>query len=305
MKNYGLKVKIAIWMAFIFLLGIFLFSFVAPAFRGDIQVQPDYFLGPIRVHMYSWTFFAALVAGFFWVRKNADKFGISRAAAENIVLVNVIAGFFGARIHHVLSAWNFYSQNLVLIPQVWHGGLGIYGGVIGGIFATWIYCRVKKISFLSVADLLAPALVLGQAIGRWGNFFNKEAYGLPTQLPWKMFIDAPFRLSPFLDDQFFHPTFLYESLWAVAVFLILVRIFRKGYLSSSKDLKARAGTVSGSVFASYLILYSLGRFFIEALRADVTLFYGVPANQILALGLMIAGILILARTFWRKKLEYF
>lgn len=292
---------------------IFVSFFVAPVFRGDIIIQADYFVGPIRIHIYSWTFFAAVVAGFFWVRKNAVKFGISKSVAENLVFVNVVAGFVGARVHHVLSAWDFYSKNLILIPQVWQGGLGIYGGVIAGICATWVYCRIKRIDFLSVADLLAPALVLGQAIGRWGNFFNQEAYGVPTELPWKMFVDAQFRFAPYLEGQFFHPTFLYESIWAVVVFAILARLTRSRppLVTLASSPTNRSGTSKseeergGKIFASYLILYSLGRFFIEALRADSTLFFNVPANQILALALTIVGLLIFVRSTWQRKEDFF
>jgi len=282
-----MKKKFAITFSVI-ISAVFVFLFVLPAFRGDVIVQADYFLGPIRIHVYSWTFFAAVVVGFFWVRKKAERFGLSVGQAENLVLINVIAGFIGARIHHIISAWDYYSQNLRLIPQVWHGGLGIYGGVIGGILATWVYCWVRKINFFTVADLLAPALVLGQVIGRWGNFFNQEAFGTPTELPWKMFVDLDHRFAPYLDFQFFHPTFLYESIWAIVVFLVLVRLMA---VRGEKGVKGEMGV--GTIFAWYLILYSLGRFFIEGLRADVTLFLGIPANQIIALVLAMIGVSIL------------
>jgi len=284
-----------------FLTIAFAFLFLVPAFRGEILLYPDYYLGPLRIHMYSLTFFIAVVAGFFWVRKNAENFGINKAVAENLVFVNVIAGFLGARVHHILSAWDFYSANLILIPQIWRGGLGIYGGIVGGILATWIYCRVKKIDFFAVADLCAPALVLGQAIGRWGNFFNQEAYGLPTALPWKMFVTEQYRLTSFTDEKFFHPIFLYESLWALGVFLVLAYISKIIIPKTRSVILGQEKMSFGQVFGSYLILYSLGRFLIESLRADKTLFFDFPANQILALALIIIGLLITTRSAWKKK----
>ncbi|PIR97117.1 MAG: prolipoprotein diacylglyceryl transferase [Candidatus Doudnabacteria bacterium CG10_big_fil_rev_8_21_14_0_10_41_10] len=247
------------------------------------MIQPDYFIGPVRIHIYSLTMFLAVALGFFSVRKIAPRFGVKVSDAENLVLINFAVGFFGARVHHVISGWGYYSQNLTAIFQVWNGGLGIYGGVISAIIATIIYSRIKKINFFTLADLLAPAAILGLAIGRWGNYFNQEAYGVPTTLPWKIFIDPVNRVVGYENFQYFHPTFLYESLWAFLVFLILFKLVKSEKLLGS-----------GFIFANYLIIYSFGRFFIEGLRADQTIVYGFAANQIVALVLIIVGAVILS-----------
>ena len=266
---------------------LFVTVFLAPAFRGDILIEAGYSVGLFTIHLYSWIMLAAVLAAFFLTRRFAGKFGIPKGTAENLVLVGFFAGFVGARIHHVLSAWDFYSQNVWSTIQVWRGGLGIFGGIAGGIIAIALYARIKKLNFLTVADLLTPGLILGQAIGRWGNFFNQEAYGIPTNLPWKMFVAPEFRLERFLDFSYFHPVFLYESLWGVVVFLILLKMVKQ-----KEVLRFPAGLI----FASYLILYPLGRFFIESLRADQTLVAGLPLNQLLALVFMLAGLGLLFKT---------
>ncbi|MEK9180886.1 MAG: prolipoprotein diacylglyceryl transferase [Patescibacteria group bacterium] len=265
-----------------FLLAAFIFFYLFPAFRGQIAVKPDFYLGPVRLHFYSLTFLLAVVAAYFFLRRYGPNFGLDESAVEDLLLYNLLAGFAGARIHHVFSLWSYYSAEPLAILEIWEGGLGIFGGVAGGAAATFLYCRYKKISFLRLADLLAPALILGQAIGRWGNFFNQEAYGLPTTLPWKMFVEPVNRAEEFLGWAYFHPLFLYESLWNLLVFFILLRLFR-----------TKTDFARGKILAGYLILYSVGRFGLENLRADPTLLFGHPANQILAVIFIALGAAIL------------
>jgi phosphatidylglycerol:prolipoprotein diacylglycerol transferase len=158
-----------------------------------------------------------------------------------------------------------------MIWQFWRGGLGFFGGIFGAVSACVIYCRLKKLDLWRILDLLAFVAPLGQAVGRFGNFFNQEAYGLPTSLPWKMYIDIQHRLPAYWSSDFFHPVFLYESLLDLGIFLLLLRLVNKGQLWH------------GSVFAFYLIVYSFVRFFLEPLRADANMIYGFYSNQLLAL----------------------
>ncbi|MDX6377713.1 MAG: hypothetical protein QOE98_2016, partial [Gaiellaceae bacterium] len=147
--------------------------------------------------------------------------------------------------------------------QIWKGGLSIWGGVLVGVLAIFVVCRVKHYDGLGLIDAMAPSLALAQAIGRWGNYFNQELFGGPTDLPWGLEIDRAHRPSQYLDQATFHPTFLYESLWNLLVFVILMRLNKRLWL------RAPAGTI----FAAYLTLYSIGRVFVESLRVD-------PAQEI-------------------------
>lgn len=262
----------------------FVFFYLIPAFAGKIEVRGDYYLGPLKFHLYSWLIIGAVIASFFALSRLARIAGSKDGLVEDLVFWNVLFGLLGARLYHVLSAWNIYAHDPVSILYFWQGGLGIYGGVVAGFLATYIYCRLKKIEFWRIADLLAAGLILGQAIGRWGNFFNQEAFGLPTSLPWKMFVSPLHRLPVCSGGEYFHPVFLYESLWDVVVFAILFLLFKK------KQWPA------GMVLAIYAILYPLGRFFIESLRCDATLVGGYHLNMIVSLAVMILGLILFA---WR------
>jgi len=184
----------------------------------------------------------------------------------------LLTGIAGARLYHVLDYWWYYSQNLIKTFFVWEGGLGIFGAIIGGVIGLWIYLKLKiknvkcKIAiqnekfldiFMSFLDCGAIVLPIGQAIGRWGNYFNQELYGLPTDLPWAIYIRPENRISGFENYSHFHPLFLYESIGCFLIFLILI-IFR----SKREDKNKQAG----EIFFLYLFLYSLLRFFLEFLR---------------------------------------
>jgi phosphatidylglycerol:prolipoprotein diacylglycerol transferase len=175
------------------------------------------------------------------------------------------------------------------------GGLAIYGAVAGGVFALWLYARLKRLDFLTWADFAAPGLFLGQAIGRWGNFFNQELYGKPTTLPWGIPIEQRYRLPQFADlpeTARFHPTFLYESLWCLFSFGLL---FYLGRRYGDRLLR-------GDIFLLWGILYPLGRFFTEMQRPDAWLVRGIPMAQIIALAVIVVcgGIMLYRHRFARK-----
>jgi phosphatidylglycerol:prolipoprotein diacylglycerol transferase len=264
---------------------VFAWGFVLPAFRGTTAIRADYFIGPVRLHMYSLTFFLALLTGYLLALRSAPLFGLSRAWAEDLVLLNVVAGFVGARIFHVISQWSYYATRPVEIFLVWHGGLAIYGGMVFGLAATLIYCRVKKIDFFRPTDLLALSLSAGLAIGRWGNFFNQEAYGYPTALPWKMYVATEKRLTEYLGNSFFHPVFLYESLWMLLVFWFLLSI-------------AKRVQKPGVLFGWFTVLYGSGRFVLESFRSDAIYYGGFRINQIWSLAFAFFGAALL---IWLKR----
>jgi prolipoprotein diacylglyceryl transferase len=177
-------------------------------------------------------------------------------------------GFIGARIYHVITDYDLYDGDphsfFPGIFEVWNGGLGIYGAVIGGFLGLLIFARLRGISAWAFADAAAPGLILAQAIGRFGNYFNQELFGRPSDLPWAIEIAPENRPPPFTDVASFHPTFLYESIWDVLVCLILLFVARR-FANSLKN---------GDVFLLYVCLYSVGRFFVETLRIDPAFLIG-------------------------------
>jgi len=235
------------------------------------------------------------LAGAYVASLEAKRRGQDPEHVWNGLLVCLILGMVGARLYHVISSphgtevgLKYYLQNPLKIVAVWEGirGLGIYGAIAGGTLGLWIYTRMSRLSFPVWADFGAPGLALGQAIGRWGNFFNQELYGYPTTVPWGIPIEGQYRLGEFQSlppETRFHPTFAYESLWNLAVCAILLYLARR----------FEDRLLPGDVLLFYLILYPLGRFFIELQRPDAWTVGGIPVAQVVALVLIVASALLL------------
>jgi phosphatidylglycerol:prolipoprotein diacylglycerol transferase len=183
-----------------------------------------------------------------------------------------------------ICQWPEYAPNPWDIIAIWKGGIAIHGAIIGGAIAALIFARIHKLSFWQLADLVVPSLILGQAIGRWGNFFNSEAFGSPTDVPWKLFILPSRRPLEYLAYDYFHPTFLYESIWNLLVFILLIYLFFRGL---KKGGKIQVGTIA----LVYLIAYSSGRIWIEALRTDSLMLGPLRIAQIVSLGAIAFGLL--------------
>ena len=260
-------------------------------------------LGVFNVYWYSCLIVIGLLLGLIIVFKLAPRFSakggsaqggkIEKQLLENLFFYLIIGGFLGARLYHVLSEFPYYSKYPWQVFAVWQGGLGIYGAVVVGSLVLLWFCRKYKLKFLSLADLLAPSLILGQAIGRWGNYFNQEVFGRPTGLPWGIPIKTIARPSEFLSSQYFHPTFLYESIWNFLIFLILIFVLIK---ISPKP---------GRIFSLYLILYSFGRFFLEFLRIDSQpVLFNLRLAQIVSLLVFIFGFyLLIKKSSWKESSE--
>lgn len=261
----------------------FVFFYVVPVFQGKVTVAADLNLGVMRIRLYGLTLAAAVLAAFLLAFRLAEKNGLNSSDIDGLLPWVVIFGFLGARLYYVVFSWQYFASDLWAILKVWQGGLAIYGAVIGGIIGLWLYARKRREKFWNFLDLLAIVLPLGQAIGRWGNFFNQEAFGRPTNLPWGMYIVPAHRPFPYLANQFFHPTFLYESLWDIAVFFLLWYLFKRGF-----------GGRTGFLVGSYLILYPLGRFFIESLRLDSFYLSTFRVDQIVSLLAILVGVGILS-----------
>lgn len=261
-----------------------------PAFRGDISVQADFFVGPVRFHWYGIIMAAALLVGFvFSTSFAADKIGLDPRHVERALPYIVGAGFLGARLYFVAFNWDFFRLHPEQVLAIWRGGISIYGAILGGLAAIAVYARFQKTPFWKFLDAAALALPLAQGIGRLGNFFNAEAFGGPTSLPWRMYVEPAARPLEFLGVSYFHPTFLYEALWDFAVFAILLYLMR--------GTKSAPGMIAGS----YLVLYSLGRFWIESLRLDSFFVGAIRADQGVALLGMVAGAFIIYLTSHDRK----
>jgi len=216
-------------------------------------------LGPLPLRAYAFMIIIGVIVAVWLTGRRLRARGLDPNFASDAAVWGVLFGIVGARVYHVItSPQGYFGKNgdVVHVLYVWNGGLGIWGAVAGGALGVWLACRRAKVSFLLFADAAAPGLILAQAIGRWGNYFNQELFGRPTTLPWGLKIDFAHRPLGYEQYATFHPTFLYESIWdlLVAVSLILI------------DRRARLGR--GRLFALYVMLYTFGRGLIEALRID-------------------------------------
>ncbi len=266
-----------------FAIGVFFIwfvYFVHEVFIGARDVSPYLVhIGNFGIKWYSFFIAVSFVIGLIFAHRDVKKYGLSVDDFDKIIFWSSIAAFVGARMYHVFSSWDYYRYHPGEIIKTWHGGLGIYGGVIGGLLVGYILCRVYKMPFLLLADIVSPWLIFGQALGRWGNFFNHEAYGVPTNLPWKMYIPPQYRFEKYAHYAYYHPTFLYESLWDFFVFFLLLKF------KSSRRKK------DGDIFFGYLGLYSFGRFWVEFLRFDTWKLYGVKMAHVIASALMILSLI--------------
>lgn len=229
-------------------------------------------IGSWPVYWYGILISSAFIIGVFLSQHLAKKRGYNLDALWTIFLVMIPCAVIGARLYYVVFNWDFYSANPAAIVRVWKGGLAVHGGILGGILAVLLCCRKYKMDVFGVLDCIAPSLALGQTIGRWGNFFNGEAYGGVTDLPWGIHVP---------DDPFLHhPTFLYESVWDLLLFFLLLKVFPKAKRT-------------GNVTCVYFIVYSVGRFFIEGLRTDSLMIGPFRQAQVLSLFLIVIAVVIL------------
>ncbi len=231
-----------------------------------IPIAPGY-----GIHWYGVLIVVGIILAAAYATRRAREDGENPDHVWNALVIAILFGIIGARLYHVFSeptggmvGWSYYREHPIEILYIWQGGLGMYGVIIGGVLGVLLYTWRAKLRPWQWLDYGAPGLALAQAIGRWGNFINQELYGPPTTLPWGLIIDPEHRIAPYDNltryppDTLFHPTFLYESLYCLLLFVALVLIRRK--------LKGRL--LHGDIMLGYLIGYPLGRFFTEYLRPD-------------------------------------
>jgi phosphatidylglycerol:prolipoprotein diacylglycerol transferase len=256
------------------------FRFTSP---GPILIE----LGPLTIRWYGLLIASAVLIGVSLSQYLAKRRNVDPNILGDLAIWLVISAIPSARLYYVLFEWKQYAQHPDQIIAIWNGGIAIHGAILGGTLAAIIFARLQKISVWQLADLVAPSLILGQAIGRWGNFFNSEAFGDPTDLPWKLYIPLERRPLNFANYEYFHPTFLYESLWNLMVFGILITLFFRG-LKGSPRLKV------GTIALVYMVAYSCGRVWIEGLRTDSLMIGPLRIAQIVSLTAITLGLLGLA-----------
>jgi phosphatidylglycerol---prolipoprotein diacylglyceryl transferase len=238
-------------------------------------------VGPFALRYYGLCIALGIAAATWLTTRELGRKGYDTTLALDSLFFVIPLGFVGARAYHVLTDYDLYASDPIPgIFEVWNGGLGIYGAVAGGFLGVLLFSWHRGISPLVFADAAAPGLVLAQAVGRWGNYFNQELFGRPSNLPWAIRIAPENRPAQFADVETFHPTFLYESIWDLLVCLALLWIARR-FASRLRD---------GDVLVLYVSLYSFGRFFVETLRVDPAFLIGgsirgnLLVSSVLALG---------------------
>ncbi len=332
-------------------LGLFILALFLPQVFSGNWVLPQFFsIGPITIHYYGITMALAVASAWWLASKRAPQYGLTQEQVDTLSLWLVVGGLIGARLYHIASSWQYYWQYPLEALKIWHGGLSIFGALLGGFIVLLFSATAKNklsistgggtsviasdalrtkqsntmtadeiaasqtprndkresgvassapiqhsaFNILHLLDWLAPSVLLGQIIGRFGNFFNYEAFGYPTNLPWKMFVPEYFRPSEYISALYFHPLFLYEALGNTFIFLGLLYFFR-----ANRIKKSAKPVPAGALFFSYLILYNVLRFALEHLRIDSTfLVYSIRLNALVS-GFLV--VLSAAGLYWLQK----
>lgn len=246
------------------------------------MVSPTFYLGPFSIHFYTIFFVFAVLLSYLLIRRTAAKFQIKVNDIDNLLIIIVPLGIIGARLYHVIDKWSYYQNHFNQIFYLWQGGLGIFGGLGAALIGAWFYCRIKKIDLLNLLDLTSVYLLLGQGIGRFGNYFNQEGFGPPTDLPWKVFIFPDNRPPQFKSFEYFHPAFFYEAAVDLIGFLFLVWLLKK---------EPKKGVLLGAC----LIIYGFGRLLAEIFRLDTAKFGEIKAGYLICLVLILTGLFLIGR----------
>jgi phosphatidylglycerol---prolipoprotein diacylglyceryl transferase len=241
-------------------------------------------LGPIQVHWYGLIIGVGIALALWIAIRESDKRGMPKDIFPDLMLWAIPISIISARIYYVIFQWDYYAQHPADIPQIWNGGIAIHGALIGAVITAYVFAKKRKVSFWKLADIAAPSIILGQAIGRWGNFVNQEAHGGEVSRTFLENLQLPeFIINQmYINGAYYHPTFLYESIWNIVGFVILLAL-RKVNLRR------------GEIFLSYVVWYSIGRFFVEGLRTDsLMLTENLRMAQTISIGLILLAVCLLA-----------
>ncbi|MEW5872441.1 MAG: prolipoprotein diacylglyceryl transferase [Chloroflexota bacterium] len=260
------------------------------------MLLPGFDIGPLHITYYGIILMSGALAAAWLASREATRRGQNVELVWDGLIWVLIGGIVGARIWHILTpppsmvelgiTTQYYLTHPLDAINIRNGGLGIPGAVIGGGLMLYFFCKRRKVNFLLWTDIAAPGVALGQAIGRWGNFINQELYGKPTGVPWAIRIDPDYRLPGFENIEYYHPLFLYESLWNFANVALLLWLGRR----YPKKL------IHGDLFFIYLITYPVGRFLLEFLRLDPSMVGGINANQTL---MAVVALFAVGMLYWR------
>lgn len=251
-------------------------------------------LGFVQIYWYSLCILVGMIVGMTLVYKEAARKGISEDLMTNMIFYTVIWAIIGARTYYVVFEWSYYSKHFLEVFEIWNGGLAIHGGIIAGCLYLTYFTRKHKLDTFKIFDICCVGLIIGQVCGRWGNFFNQEAFGPAIE---RSTLESFFLPSFIIDgmniDGVYHqPTFLYESLWNLIGFIILLFVRRRKYL--------KVGQLTGI----YLMWYSVGRFFIEALRQDSLMLGSLKMAQIISIGMFVFGLFLFVFRLKKSRFEY-
>ena len=254
-------------------------------------MDPIIDLGIISIHWYSIILFIAILIGSNLAIKEAKKHGFEEDFMVNLLFLAVIVGIVGARLYYVIFNFDYYKDNLIEIFKVWNGGLAIHGGIIAGLITIAVICYKKEVNLLKILDYLVVGLILAQAIGRWGNFFNGEAHGSVTTLAHLQSLYLPQFIidGMHINGNYYIPTFLYESVWCFIGFIIMIVLRRKKFMKI------------GYLTSFYLVWYGIERFFVEGMRTDSLMFFSLRVAQLVSLAMVIIGIILFVYSLKKSK----
>ncbi len=248
-------------------------------------------IGPIKIYWYSIMILLGVIIGFYLVKKEAKRNNISEKKITDMLFYTMILGIIGARLYYCLFNLDYYSKNIIDIIKVWEGGLAIHGGIISGAIFIIYYTKKNKLNTLKVLDICIPGLLIGQTLGRWGNFFNQEAHGPITTLNHLKELHIPkFIIDGMkINQNYYIPTFFYESLWCL-IGLIIILLTRK-----IKQIKI------GQITGFYFIWYGIGRYLIESLRTDSLMLNTIKQAQLISIIMIIIGTIVIITSKSKEK----
>ena len=271
-----------------------IYHIVFPNLNLSFELSPDIIsIGNISIKWYGVILAAPFLCAFIYIFYKSNDFGIKTENIYDLTFASAIPAILGARLYYVIFNFSYYSHNLLEIFAIWNGGLAIHGGIIAGVLTVIFFAKKYHLNFLKLLDMAAPSLILAQAIGRWGNFFNGEAHGIATSYSQLKDLWIP----EFIIDGmniggiYYLPTFYFESLWCLLGFVVLILIKKYKYIKI------------GATTCIYLMWYSLGRFFIEAWRTDSLMIGGFKVAQIISIALFVAGLIYLIYLSRKGKYE--
>ena len=247
-------------------------------------------LGFISIRLYSICILLGVLVGYKLIINESRKYGFKEDEITDLVFYVLIFGIIGARIYYCLFNYDYYFSNFFDVLKIWEGGLAIHGGIIGGLLTIIVYCKKKKYNLLLILDFFVVSLIIAQSIGRWGNFFNGEAHGGVTSLAYLKSLYLPKFIidGMYINGNYYVPTFLYESLWCLLGFFVMLILRRKRFMNI------------GYLTSFYLLWYGFERFFVESFRTDSLMFYSLKIAQVVSIFMIIIGSIIFEYSYFKK-----